>query len=261
MSIRLHIYRLLLLILLMTVGNGAQAQDVQTERPKAQQHREATPDSLGNRVAVKDDRADIDAVVDSLIADSSHLVGTPKQDVQLDLTEVKVQRWVPDSKRALWLALAIPGGGQIYNRKYWKIPIIYGGFLGCIYAVNWNNSMYRDYSQAYIDIMDSDPNTQSYMNFLPSNYDVQGNMQRLKDIFKRKKDYYRRYRDLSIFCIIGVYALSVVDAYVDAELSSFEINDDLSMKIHPAILNDTKRYVAGSGMNGNSYGIGCSLHF
>ena len=52
--------------------------------------------------------------------------------------------WKPNPKRALWLALVIPGGGQIYNRKYWKLPLVYGGFMGCLYAMSWNNSMYKD---------------------------------------------------------------------------------------------------------------------
>ena len=88
----------------------------------------------------------------------------------------KVQeRFVPDPKKAMWFAIIFPGGGQIYNRKYWKLPLVYGGFLGCIYALNWNNTMYRDYSQAYIDIMDSDENTNSYENFIPAKYNVQAN--------------------------------------------------------------------------------------
>jgi hypothetical protein len=74
--------------------------------------------------------------------------------------------WRPNPQRALWLALVIPGGGQIYNRKYWKLPIVYGGFVGCIYAMMWNNMMYKDYSQAYLDIMDDDPGTASYNKFL-----------------------------------------------------------------------------------------------
>lgn len=73
--------------------------------------------------------------------------------------------WRPNAKRAMWLAIVIPGAGQIYNRKYWKLPIVYGGFLGCLYAIRWNNQMYHDYSQAYMDIMDNDPNSQSYNQF------------------------------------------------------------------------------------------------
>ena len=170
-------------------------------------------------------------------------------------------RFIPDPKKALWLAIVFPGGGQIYNRKYWKLPLVYGGFLGCVYAMTWNNTMYRDYSQAYIDIMDSDENTKSYENFIPAHYDVKGNMTRLQELFKRKKNYYRRYRDLSMFFMIGVYALSIVDAYVDAELSSFDISRDLSLKVHPVVINDKHSPFKSQGLNPHSYGLQCSLVF
>ena len=167
--------------------------------------------------------------------------------------------WRPDPKRALWLALVIPGGGQIYNRKYWKLPLIYGGFMGCIYALSWNNSMYKDYSQAYIDLMDNDPNTQSYNQFLHLGNSINdSNKKQYEDIFKKRRDKYRRWRDLSFFVMLGVYALSVIDAYVDAELSVFDISKDLSMKVEPTIINN------GSSKNildGSSVGLQCSLNF
>ena len=167
--------------------------------------------------------------------------------------------WRPDPKRALWLALVIPGGGQIYNRKYWKLPLIYGGFMGCIYALSWNNSMYKDYSQAYIDLMDNDPDTQSYNQFLHlGNVITPENKKQYEDIFKKRRDKYRRWRDLSFFVMLGVYALSVIDAYVDAELSVFDISKDLSMKVEPTIINN------GSSKNildGSSVGLQCSINF
>jgi hypothetical protein len=173
----------------------------------------------------------------------------------------RFENWQPNSIRAMWLAMVFPGGGQIYNRKYWKLPIVYGGFLGCVYALNWNNTMYQDYSQAYVDIMDDDPNTKSYENFIPPSYNINQNMTRMQDLFKRKKNYYRRYRDLSIFCMIGVYALSILDAYVDAELSSFDISKDLSMKVKPAIINDKNSMVRGNVLKSSSYGLQCSFNF
>ncbi len=169
--------------------------------------------------------------------------------------------FIPNSKKAMWLAIVFPGGGQIYNRKYWKLPLIYGGFLGCVYALNWNNTMYRDYSQAYIDIMDDDPNTISYENFIPKGYDVSTNLTRIQNLFKRKKNYYRRYRDLSLFCMIGVYALSIIDAYVDAELSGFDISRDLSMKVRPSIIQDKYSLVYHNQCSTQSYGVKCSLIF
>lgn len=165
------------------------------------------------------------------------------------------QRFIPNSKRSVWLALVFPGGGQIYNRKYWKLPIVYGGFVGCTYALNWNNKMYKDYSQAYLDIMDDDPNTKSYEDFLPINASITGQEDRFKEIFRKRKDIYRRQRDLSIFCFIGVYLLSVIDAYVDAELSDFDITKDLGLRVEPALFND------GKSQNFNSIGLQCSLKF
>ncbi len=148
----------------------------------------------------------------------------------------RFNQWKPDPIRAMWLAMVCPGGGQIYNRKLWKLPFVYGGVVGCIYAVSWNGQMLRDYSQAYQDIMDSDPTTSSYLEMLPMGYDISGREEHFKRIFKRKKDFYRRFRDLSIFCIAGVYLLSIIDAYVDAELSTFDIGTDLSMRLAPATI-------------------------
>lgn len=166
------------------------------------------------------------------------------------------KQFVPNPQKAMWLALVIPGAGQIYNRKYWKLPIVYGGFLGCVYAMTWNGQMYRDYSQAYLDIMDDDPNTKSYMQMLPLNYNIAGREERFKEIFKNKKNFYRKYRDMSIFAMIAVYALSVIDAYVDAELSSFDISKDLSLKIEPAIYNNKGMFAGNS-----TVGVQCKLNF
>ena len=152
--------------------------------------------------------------------------------------------WRPDPKRALWLALVLPGAGQSYTMR-------------------WNNQMYHDYSQAYLDIMDDDPSTHSYDSFLHLGVEItQDNLSRYQELFRKRKDRYRRWRDLSFFCLVGVYALSVVDAYVDASLSEFDISNDLSMKLSPAVIN------AGGAMGGyasplknNAVGVACSLTF
>ena len=167
--------------------------------------------------------------------------------------------WKPDPQRALWLALVVPGAGQIYNRKYWKLPIIYGGFMGCIYALSWNNMMYKDYSQAYLDIMDDDPGTASYNKFLHLGTQITPqNEERYKQIFKSRKDRYRRWRDMSFFVMLGVYALSVVDAYVDAELSVFDISKDLSLKVEPAVIPNRG---GGNLLQAQSLGVSCQLNF
>lgn len=163
--------------------------------------------------------------------------------------------FVPNPTRATWMAVVFPGGGQIYNRKYWKLPIIYGGFAGCAYALSWNSKMYKDYSQAYLDIMDSNPNTKSYEDLLPPNANY--SEEQLKSTIKRRKDSFRRFRDLSIFAFIGVYIISIIDAYVDAELSNFDISPDLSMKIEPTVI-DNNQFGASKQ---KSVGMQCVLRF
>ena len=167
--------------------------------------------------------------------------------------------WRPDPKRALWLAVVLPGAGQIYNRKYWKLPIVYGGFVGCIYAMQWNNQMYHDYSQAYIDLVDNDPSTQSYNQFLHLGTEINSrNAERYKSLFKKRKDYYRRYRDLSFFILVGVYGLSIIDAYVDASLSEFDISDDLSLRVEPTVISDKQH---NNPLRSSALGIRCALTF
>ncbi len=201
---------------------------------------------------------------DSILNDTTHII-PPTLMLTPDALPAQKGRdwsqWRPDPQRALWLALVIPGGGQIYNRKYWKLPLVYGGFVGCIYAMRWNNMMYKDYAQAYLDIMDKDPGTASYNKFLHLGRQIDStNEERYKNIFKKRKDRYRRYRDLSFFVMLGVYAISVIDAYVDAELSAFDISKDLSMKVRPAVIPSTN-LTAMSPFNTASLGVNCSIEF
>lgn len=205
-----------------------------------------------------------DVTSDSVLADNLKRISDTAMPLVNDSVAKEVAKrdwttWTPKPQRALWMALVFPGGGQIYNRKYWKLPLIYGGMMGCIYAMSWNNMMYKDYSQAYLDIMDSDPNTQSYNKFLHLGATIdESNMERYKKIFKSRKDKYRRWRDLSVFCLIGVYALSVIDAYVDAELSEFDISNDLSLKVKPTVIPNGASY---GRLEASSIGVNCSLRF
>lgn len=142
----------------------------------------------------------------------------------------------PSPERAVWMSALFPGLGQIYNRRYWKLPIIVGGFMGLGYATNWNNGMLKDYSQAYRDLVDNDPSTKSYMNFFPPNTKEENlNKTWLTNVMKSRRDFYRRNRDLCIICCVGLYLLCMVDAYVDASLAHFDISPDLSIDWSPAI--------------------------
>ena len=204
-----------------------------------------------------DDPAMTQVETEEALNDTIHLTLTDEPKPQSPGRDWKT--WRPDPKKALWLAVVLPGAGQIYNRKYWKLPIIYGGFVGSIYAMRWNNQMYRDYSQAYLDIVDNDPSTQSYNQFLHLGMQVtDSNAKTFEELFRKRKDYYRRYRDLSFFVLIGVYAISIIDAYVDASLSDFDISDDLSLRITPAIIKDElyRNPTKASGI-----GVHCALTF
>lgn len=143
----------------------------------------------------------------------------------------------PSPTRAVWLSALFPGLGQIYNRRYWKLPIVVGGFMGLGYATNWNNNQFQDYSQGYRDLLDNDPNTNSYMDFFPpTTSEDQIDKTWLTQTMKSRKDYYRRNRDLCIICMVGLYLLCMVDAYVDASLSHFDISPDVALDMQPSLL-------------------------
>ncbi len=154
----------------------------------------------------------------------------------------------PDPTRAIWMSALFPGLGQIYNRRYWKLPIIIAGFMGLGYGTSWNNTQYQDYSNGYMDLMSGDPDKKSYMNFFPPNTDEESlNKEWLKSVLQNKKNYFRRNRDLCIICMVGVYLLAILDSYVDAQLAHFDISPDLSMDVAPAFYTEplTRRYSLG----------------
>lgn len=238
-------------------GNAAAQRKVAEPPARIKSANAAAADSLNPITAQQDTLRLLSATNNSLLSRTDSL--------QLRKDSLKIAKkrdwatWRPNPKRAMWLALVLPGAGQIYNRKYWKLPIVYGGFVGCAYALRWNNQMYRDYSQAYLDLMDDDPNTQSYNQFLHLGAQIDdSNKARYQKLFKSRKDTYRRWRDLSVFCLIGVYALSVIDAYVDASLSEFDISKDLSLRVEPTIINNNRER---NPLKSNSLGINCSLNF
>lgn len=155
----------------------------------------------------------------------------------------------PSPERAVWMSALFPGLGQIYNRRYWKLPIIVGGFMGLGYATSWNNSQLQDYVQGYRDLLDNDPSTRSYMNFFPPNTDESSlDKSWLQSTLRSRRNFYRRNRDLCIICMVGVYLLAMVDAYVDASLSHFDISPDLSMDVAPAVMRDGRQRYPSVGL-------------
>ena len=166
--------------------------------------------------------------------------------------------WQPNSSKALLWAL-LPGGGQIYNRKYWKLPIVWGAFMTCYYSVTWNHRQYQDYHAAYRDLSSEDPSKNtSWLAFAPAGAkaeDYKTYQSTLKSTLKRGNDFYRGYRDLSILASILVYGLSILDAYVDAELYTFDISPDLSLRVAPEV------GLPKLGIPSYQLGVNCSLTF
>lgn len=164
----------------------------------------------------------------------------------------------PSPRKAVIYSAIFPGLGQIYNRKYWKLPIVYGGFVGLTYAITWNNGYYRDYLGAYQDIMDDNPDTNRWHNMLPYGRDpATTDIPWFTGVLQQRKDYFRYYRDLSIIASVGLYLVAIVDAYVDAQLFDFDISPDLSLHAAPAILKEERPLVKGN----SAYGVQWSFSF
>lgn len=153
----------------------------------------------------------------------------------------------------------IPGGGQIYNRQYWKLPIIVGITTVCYYAVSWNNANLQEYSTAFREIKSEKPmEFETWKDFLPYNADPESyiNNTSFHDQLKRGRDYFRRYRDMSIIISAAFYALIMIDAYVDAELHNFDISPNLSLSYAPAIIPSPTPQKSSNG-----YGVYLALTF
>ena len=271
-----NLWRIAAVVLLCLIGHGMSvvAQNV-TEHPVV----EPAGDSVRVVPPIHRERVPV------IVSDSSHLAGAhplrvvnasgdtvvfasidsvrdlDNVEILMDSTFTAPQEVVrvfnPDPQRALWLSALCPGLGQIYNRRYWKLPIVVGAFVGLSYGTSWNNRMYKDYSRAYRDVMDDDPDTRSYMDFFPptvkeSDLDTAW----LQKVMKNKRDYYRRYREICVIAMVGVYLINIVDAYVDASLAHFDISPDLTLDVAPTAID--------SGITGGrlpSLGLQCAFSF
>ncbi|MFN4082262.1 MAG: DUF5683 domain-containing protein [Bacteroidia bacterium] len=117
----------------------------------------------------------------------------------------------------------IPGGGQIYNRKYWKVPIIYAGFAALAYSTYFNNTEYNRFKTAYRQSVAQQPITDPELANVP------------QQMLRNTREFYQKNRDLSVIGIAGLYALNLIDAAVDAHLKQFDVSDNLSLRIKPTI--------------------------
>ena len=162
---------------------------------------------------------------DSLLKDTSSLV------------KINVKQ-IHSAKKAALLSVAFPGAGQIYNKKYWKLPIIYAGAAGLIYSLQFNQSRYVKYRNAYKYRIDNDATTvDGYVGIYSD------------DNLNTLQKYYHRYRDLTIIGFAALYALNIIDASVDAHLFTFNVSDDLSLNIQPTLINTLGSYKYTTGIN------------
>lgn len=124
-----------------------------------------------------------------------------------------------DPKKATILSAILPGAGQVYNGKSWKVPLIYGGFATNIFFIEFNDRRYKALREGLFLLDDGLPNDFPNLN---------------RDGLVRQVNFWRRNRDLNYFIFIGIYALNIIDAHVDAHLSSFDVSDDLSFRFEPS---------------------------
>ena len=156
------------------------------------------------------------------------------QEAIKDTVQAKKPEYIHSPRKATIYSAVLPGLGQIYNRKYWKVPIVYGGFATLGYFINFNNGEYVKYRQAYSDIIDNDPNTNSYLKLFTDPRSLEkANIVQSTERLRIYKDYWRRNRDLLIIFTGIFYAVNIIDASVDAHFFNFDISDDLTINWAP----------------------------
>uniref|UniRef100_UPI0032165754 DUF5683 domain-containing protein n=1 Tax=uncultured Draconibacterium sp. TaxID=1573823 RepID=UPI0032165754 len=184
------------------------------------------------------------------------------QIVDIDSTRIveadlQPEQAVHSPHKATLYSAILPGLGQAYNKKYWKIPLVYAGFATIGYFIHWNNNNYTIMKQAYRDVSDNDSDvpfgeddpTNSYIKLKGYEYYNLNNAterSNFKTNLTKQQNYYRRNRDLLVISIVGFYGLNIIDASVDAHFFDFDISDDLSFNWHPSMYYDKYQPVIGA---------------
>ena len=236
----------MLYILLLLPAGFALAQDSTYVAPKADALTEE-PDTL-ILLDSKETKERIDVLIPEL-ADTMIMLNGQRTRA---INSVHLKDLGHSPHAATMYSALVPGLGQIYNRKYWKLPIVYGGFAAMGYFIHFNGKNYKKYRRAYRDFILRDPNNKSYLEIIKKTSltaeDVEVTYSDwFANVLRNKKDYYRRYRDLSYFGMAGIYLLQFIDAVVDAHFFNFDVDDNISMNWEPAVTNDTD----GSYMGAN----------
>lgn len=173
--------------------------------------------------------------------DAQVIVDADSLGVVQDTDTLETKEVIHSPRKATIYSAILPGLGQAYNKKYWKIPLIYAGFGAIGYFINWNNENYQLFRKGYQHLTDDNPETQDYLKIEAvrrNNFDLDNPNQfnNLKTALLSQQDYYRRNRDLLIISFVGFYGLNIIDASVDAHLYDFDISDDLTLNWQPSML-------------------------
>ena len=161
---------------------------------------------------------------------------------------------VSDVKKATTLACIFPGAGQIYNKSYWKVPFVVGGFASMIYCIDWNNRGYQRFKKAYSLLSDYEAHPENY----PDGPTDEFHGRYAASYILNLRNNFRRNRDLCIIIAGALYVLQIVDAHVDAHLKDYDISDDLSMELEPLV---DYTYVPALQGNRPVFGFNMSLKF
>lgn len=158
-----------------------------------------------------------------------------------DTLKVKKTAFVPVPKKALLYSIA-PGGGQIYNRKLWfvKLPIVYGGYVGGVLAINYNTEYYRYFKNNYFNKLNS----------LPLDASKVRNIERVStDVLRQQRDnFYKQVQQSYIFISVW-HILSAAEAFTTAHLMNFDVSEDLSMQLKPSLQPLPMGYATGIGIS------------
>lgn len=163
----------------------------------------------------------------TVISDDSSLTESP------DTILLKSYASRYDPRKALLYAAVVPGLGQIYNKKYWKLPLVYGGFFGIGYAINFYQSTYKKYKVQLFYSLDNGYDGDSDVAPKDKN-PLQYTTLQLRNIVDKS----RRERDFWVIMMGAMYILQIVDAHVDAHLKEFDVNPNLRVSIQPSVDQD-----------------------
>ena len=208
---------IILIIPILLIGTGTQASGYRLEFPTMSR----------------------DTIIDT---DSLSFEGT-------EVLKVKKDRGPHSAKKATYMAMILPGSGQVYNGQWWKLPILYGGIGATVYGLTWNMKYFKKYRTAFVDYTEyinkkeEDPDTPYPTNpswdklMMPGRNASDFNAsqrKRLQEQLKTKKDNYKRNRDLLYIVSGAIYVIQIIDATVFAHFYDFEIDDNLSMNVRPS---------------------------